>query len=164
MDYAITRVTDTPGDELKHYGVLGMKWGVRRATKKMASATNTHDRKKAALSLQSNMTKASKKLNKLDKKTAKKQLKAEKKYMKYSKQAGRGFLLYRESKMRKAQRKFKRADAKYANSIAKASKWYDTMEDTFKGTGISTTKQQQALGRKYIETMEYRLRRSGFDR
>ena len=57
-------------EELRHYGVPGMKWGVRRATKKLASAVRTGDNKKgqkALASLGKHKTKITKKLASLKK-------------------------------------------------------------------------------------------------
>ncbi len=162
-DFIITRDYEDASD-IKHYGVLGMKWGVRRTNKRYATATTKEERAKASKKLSSHMEKASKKLNKLDAKITKKYAKAEKAYNKYTKAAGRSALFRSESTIRDKKRRFKTADARYANSINKANRWYTNMEKTFKETPLSTTKQQQAMGKKYADAMADRFSKSGFDR
>lgn len=162
-DYIITRVTESD-DDMKHYGVIGMKWGVRRANKLYSTSSNSTNRGKAKAKLDKHMAKADKKLNKLDNKISKKYSKAEKAYNKYTKFAGRSAFFRSESKIKEKERKFKTADARYANSINKANKWYKNMENTFRDTPVSLTSQQQALGQKYAEAMKARFEKSGFDR
>lgn len=58
-------------DELMHYGVPGMKWGVRRAKKAYANAYSKGDTEKLAkldTKMQKNSAKAQRKVNKLEKK------------------------------------------------------------------------------------------------
>lgn len=162
-DYFITRVTESD-DDMKHYGVIGMKWGVQRANKRYTTSSNSTDRGKAKAKLDKHMVKADKKLNKLDNKIAKKYSKAEKAYNKYAKFAGRSAFFRSKSKIKEKERKFKTADARYTNSINKANKWYKNMENVFKDTPVNLTSQQQALGEKYAEAMKARLEKTGFDR
>lgn len=161
--YIVTKVSES-NEDLQHYGVLGMKWGVRHANKQYAKSTTKSERQKATDKLNTHMDKASKKLNKLDTKAEKSRGKAEKKYYKYTKAAGRGVLLRNSSKIRKAKQKFKRSDAKYANKVTKVNEWYKAMEKEFGNTNVKITSQQAEIGKKYLEAMEYRLSRSGFDR
>lgn len=65
-------------DELAHYGVKGMKWGVRRASKKLSSATTDKERSKAVASLQKHREKGSAKVEKLNKSLDKLQKQREK--------------------------------------------------------------------------------------
>lgn len=54
-------------DELKHYGVMGMRWGVHRATRALSNATSTKQRDKAISSLNSHRTKSVNKIAQLQK-------------------------------------------------------------------------------------------------
>lgn len=56
-------------EELRHYGVLGMKWGVRRASRNLSKANSSGDKergRKAIASLSKHRDKITKKLSKLD--------------------------------------------------------------------------------------------------
>lgn len=57
----------TTDGELYHYGVKGMRWGVRRATKALRKSTSADDTNRALSKLQKHRTKGSAELNKLKK-------------------------------------------------------------------------------------------------
>lgn len=66
MDYYYNP-TPSNNDELMHYGVIGMRWGIRRGTKKLAKATTKEEREKAVAILNKHRNKATKKINDLKK-------------------------------------------------------------------------------------------------
>lgn len=58
-------------NELQHYGVKGMRWGIRRAQKKLAKASTQEQKNKAVAKLQKHRSKAVKQVAKLEKKVPK---------------------------------------------------------------------------------------------
>ena len=124
-------------DYLQHYGVLGMKWGVRRGNYDKAYA------------------KASKKLVKLDKKATKYQNKARKHMTKYD------TTWYNRNAHRDLADKNRQ---KAIKNMAKASKWLKQMEKTFKDTPIKMTQEQIDIGRRYTQYLDMRVAASDYRR
>ena len=122
--------------ELYHYGVLGMKWGIRRGNATKAYA------------------KASKKLAKLDKKVDKAEALARKR--KGQADSATASFFSTKKGMAKAETRAKKASAKAAIRNRKAERWYQSMEKTFADTGISMTKEQVTMGKRYVDHMNMR--------
>ena len=120
-------------NELRHYGVLGMKWGVRRGNTSKA------------------YQKASKKLDKLDKKVTKKENKVIKRAKKNDDVLASRFSS--NHRQEKAQRKVTKAAASYRKSLRKANKWYKSMEKTFAKTDVNLTTEQTKRGKKYVDRL-----------
>ena len=136
--------------ELKHYGVVGMRWGVRRAKQYLKKG----DRQKYGAGIRKTYDKASKELDKRAKKADKKLERAynqrDRAYQKadsfFSTERGRRKALARANKaMRDATR-----------SANHARRWVKSMEKTFADTNVSLTKEQVDLGRKYLDIMNRR--------
>lgn len=123
-------------DELYHYGVIGMKWGVRRG--KTAKAYG----------------KASKKLAKLGAKVEKRTTKFNKASEKAEDYATRTFAS--PNKRAKTAQKARKASRKLVAAELKAKRWFDAMEKTFKNTNVSMSKEQIDAGRRYTETINER--------
>lgn len=73
---------DNNNNELLHYGVKGMRWGVKRATKALSKATTDEQREKAVGALNKHRAKATRKVEKLDKVRPKLERNVEKAVMK----------------------------------------------------------------------------------
>lgn len=122
--------------ELCHYGVIGMKWGVRRGRTAKA------------------YEKASKKLDKLSKKADKKLERAYNQRDRAYQKADSFFST--ERGRRKALARANKAMREATSSANKARRWVRSMEKTFADTNVSLTKEQVDLGRKYLDVMNRR--------
>lgn len=141
-------------NELYHYGVLGMKWGIRK------DANKAHAR-------------ASKKLSKLDKravKAAEKANKYEKEYIekRYKLQSSNPFVFRGRlaKKVAKLDMQYDRMAAKSYLARDKAIKWYKKMEKAFKDITLTDIDPEYLkLGQTYANLLleEQHVRRGRTD-
>lgn len=120
-------------DELKHYGVVGMKWGVRKNPQKAYS-------------------KAVKKLERLDKKVQKKEAKFGKRLKKYNK-AKFSYSLY---SVKNQTPKLKKAAYKHEQKVRKAAKWVSRMEKEFANTDVKFSQDVIDKGKSYTDLITKR--------
>ncbi len=128
------RLTDS--NELYHYGVLGMKWGVHRGRAKEAYG------------------KASKKLSKISTKVEKFDAKSRKMIKKAdAKEYG---LFGSQKKAQKYRAKAAKNNYKSAKQMRKAVKWCNQMDKAFQGTTVKRSKAQIELGKEYVKRLNTR--------
>lgn len=142
--------------ELMHYGVLGMKWGIRKNPDKAYA-------------------KASSKLRKLDKKLTKKNAKTSKLLLKASKKMNKAFTgsakvsgfgdsetansvqvinLKKQKKAEKVLTKYYKALYRSDKAKKKAYSWYDKVAKTFEGVELKNIRQEDIdLGYAYAQML-----------
>lgn len=126
-------------DELYHYGVVGMKWGVRRGNAQKA------------------YEKASKKLDRLTGKVDKAESKARQKYAKLNRKSASIFATSKS--VSRAEFKASKSQSRANVKMQKALKWYSKMEKTFADTPVKMNKDQADLGKKYMDLLNERAER-----
>lgn len=130
------RLNNLKDEYLEHYGVLGMKWGVRKDPQK------AYD-------------KANKKLAKLDRKATKQGSRIERKQAKALKKQAKAdsAILFKRRKAEKAAKATHKAMAAYRKQQAaevKAYRWHQSMDKVFKNTKVKNLNPDYvALGNKY---------------
>lgn len=110
--YIAVRRTGDPNEELQHYGVKGMRWGVRRATKQLSKATTKEQHDKAVAKLEKHRTKSVKKVQQLETKQDKLNKQLQKSAVKDT------------TKASKLESKASKLDAKYSKNMRKASRMF----------------------------------------
>lgn len=159
-------------NELYHFGVLGMKWGVHKVRKyeaqnskvlkngtgiimkKPDGSSQAFDKKGVSYGYKANQArakldaKATKKLQKLNAKYEKRQAKADRMFDKAERKASS--ILASKRSAEKAFKKASKYQFKANKAAARGKKWYDQMTKEYKKANISMTKENQEIGKELV--------------
>lgn len=140
-------MSDIRNDELMHYGVLGMKWGVRRARR----ASNSGNTEKANRIYSKTFAKSSKTVDKAHKKAVNKNLESAKLQKKALKKEAKATSEAQYNKARKKQFKANKLQLKSAKLEKKAMKLEKKMGKAFADVSIKDIDRETLdIGKKYI--------------
>ena len=135
-------------DELMHYGVIGMKWGVHRSRYAAKKGNNS----KAKQIADKHYAKAEKKLNRYSQKYDRRFNKSQKQMLK-SESSLYG-LFGSEKRYKKATYKANKEYYKANKKLKRGLNWYRKMEKNFGKTGVHELSQQSIdIGRKFVENI-----------
>ena len=141
---------DDSDDFLAHYGILGMKWGVRRYQNMDGTLTPEGKARREAY-LDSHYERATKKLGKIEARYQKKQKKADKYFTKAQKREFSPFSS--EESIDRALDKATKAQKKANFQIAKGKKWTEAMIKEFGKTGRKIDPSIAKKGEEYANRM-----------
>ena len=141
---------DDSDNFLAHYGILGMKWGVRRYQNMDGTLTSEGKARREAY-LDSHYERATKKLGKIEARYQKKQKKADKYFTKAQKKEFSPFSS--ESSIDRALNKATKAQKKANIQIAKGKKWTEAMIKEFGKTGRKIDPAVTKKGEEYTNRM-----------
>lgn len=144
-------IEDCRDDDVEHYGVLGMKWGVRKNPERAAQKAN-----KKLTKLDRQVRVAEGGIEKVAQKSLRKRQKAD------------SAILFKKRKARKAAASIdalNRAHVNVQRKAMKAKKWYDSMEQVLGKKAVNAlNKENGNIGKKYVDmTIDSLMKNVGTD-